>query len=101
MGPPASQPLLSARRPHKPHASPQCRHTTPLVSGSGCCMQVCQTHFLKMLSRPQAREVASRDDAVMWLWRAHNEVGASAHELGEGVWGPPAWCLKVCLGVLT
>jgi hypothetical protein len=41
--------------------------------------KVCQRHFTELVSRPAADAVAAsggRDAAVLWLWRAHNEVNA-------------------------
>lgn len=42
-------------------------------------LQVCQRHFVQLVSHSPALAVATRRDAVMWLWRAHNEVGAGQH----------------------
>lgn len=34
----------------------------------------CSEHFLELLKDEAAAAVQSRDDAVLWLWRAHNQV---------------------------
>lgn len=36
----------------------------------------CATHFVKMASKNRIFDTHSRDEAVLWLWRAHNEVNA-------------------------
>jgi len=36
--------------------------------------KVCQKHFTGLLARQEAADVESRNDVVMWLWRAHNEA---------------------------
>lgn len=34
----------------------------------------CAEHFMMMAERPDALDVTSRRDAVLWMWKAHNEV---------------------------
>ncbi|XP_055374073.1 sulfhydryl oxidase 1 isoform X2 [Condylostylus longicornis] len=34
----------------------------------------CSNHFQEMASRRKIWNVASKDDAILWLWSAHNEV---------------------------
>lgn len=36
----------------------------------------CVAHFLEMAARNGIFDVRSRDESVLWLWRAHNEVNA-------------------------
>ena len=36
----------------------------------------CSQHFLEMSSRKKMYEVKSKDENILWLWRAHNEVNA-------------------------
>lgn len=36
----------------------------------------CAAHFVEMASRNGIFDVRSRDEGVLWLWRAHNEVNA-------------------------
>lgn len=36
----------------------------------------CASHFLTMASKSRMFDVRSRDEAVLWLWRAHNQVNA-------------------------
>lgn len=36
----------------------------------------CAAHFVEMAGRNKIFDVHSRDEAVLWLWRAHNEVNA-------------------------
>lgn len=36
----------------------------------------CAAHFMEMASRNKIFDVHSKDEAVLWLWRAHNEVNA-------------------------
>ncbi|XP_014474182.1 PREDICTED: sulfhydryl oxidase 2-like [Dinoponera quadriceps] len=36
----------------------------------------CAAHFVEMAARNGIFDVRSRDEAVIWLWRAHNEVNA-------------------------
>lgn len=40
----------------------------------GC--QECSRHFQDMAAKPGFAEVRGADDAVLWLWRAHNEANA-------------------------
>lgn len=35
----------------------------------------CSKHFTARISKPDAGEVATRRDAVLWIWGVHNEVG--------------------------
>lgn len=36
----------------------------------------CRTNFLTALDTPGATAVATKNDAIEWLWRAHNDVNA-------------------------
>eukprot|EP00951_Prasinocladus_malaysianus_P049211 scaffold667191_cov64-Prasinocladus_malaysianus.AAC.1 len=36
----------------------------------------CAKHFTQRIEQSDADEVATRRDAVLWIWRVHNEVGA-------------------------
>ncbi|XP_032671130.1 sulfhydryl oxidase 1-like [Odontomachus brunneus] len=36
----------------------------------------CATHFVEMAARNGIFDVRSKDESVLWLWRAHNEVNA-------------------------
>lgn len=36
----------------------------------------CAAHFLEMAGRNKIFDVRTKDEAVLWLWRAHNEVNA-------------------------
>lgn len=36
----------------------------------------CRSHFLEQLNQPEAAVLQTRDDAVVWLWQAHNRVNA-------------------------
>lgn len=41
----------------------------------------CREHFMKMAEMNQLEEVKDRNEAVLWLWKAHNEVNARlAHD---------------------
>ena len=37
--------------------------------------ETCQSHFAEVLAAPAAAAVRRRDDAVLWLWTVHNQVG--------------------------
>ena len=37
--------------------------------------ETCQSHIAEVLAAPAAAAVRSRDDAVLWLWTVHNQVG--------------------------
>ena len=34
----------------------------------------CANHFVEMTEQPDAESVRSRRDAVVWMWKAHNQV---------------------------
>ena len=55
----------------------------------------CANHFTEMASETAARAVMSRRHAVLWAWRAHNEVGPPCHSLQAlfGLLFPPKECL--------
>ncbi|XP_029163854.1 sulfhydryl oxidase 2-like isoform X2 [Nylanderia fulva] len=36
----------------------------------------CAAHFVEMASKNKIFDTRSRDEAILWLWRAHNEVNA-------------------------
>lgn len=38
------------------------------------CLLVFRKHFERVTSSSEAAAVASQRDAVLWVWRAHNEV---------------------------
>jgi len=42
--------------------------------------EVCRTHFLEMTDRAPFKSVRTHNDAVLWLWQAHNEVNARLAE---------------------
>eukprot|EP00891_Asterochloris_glomerata_P002704 jgi/Astpho2/2704/Aster-00890 len=52
----------------------------------------CAEHFMMMAERPDALDVTSRRDAVLWMWKAHNEVNARlARQEKLSVQGDPAF----------
>mmetsp|Transcript_25568 Transcript_25568/g.65847 ORF Transcript_25568/g.65847 Transcript_25568/m.65847 type:complete len:559 (-) Transcript_25568:302-1978(-) len=68
----------------------------------------CSKHFTARISKPDAGEVATRRDAVLWIWGVHNEVNARLAKeegrLGTGdplfpksLW-PPAELCPACHG---
>ena len=38
----------------------------------------CAEHFTAMATAPDALAVQSQREAVLWIWQAHNQVGACA-----------------------
>ena len=34
----------------------------------------CANHFVEMTEHPEAESIKSRRDAVLWMWKAHNQV---------------------------
>ena len=38
----------------------------------------CANHFIEMTEQAEAESVRSRRDAVLWMWKAHNQVQLGA-----------------------
>ena len=45
----------------------------------------CAKHFTEMASTPEALAVSSHREAVLWMWRAHNQ--ASTYTITDSVLG--------------
>ena len=54
----------------------------------GC--EECAKNFLKALDKDEVKQLHSKEELVMWLWRTHNKVNArlSEEELAEGTADP-------------
>ena len=39
----------------------------------------CANHFVTMTEQPDAESVTSKRDAVLWMWKAHNQVQHAQH----------------------
>ncbi|KAL3143049.1 hypothetical protein ABBQ38_003324 [Trebouxia sp. C0009 RCD-2024] len=52
----------------------------------------CANHFVTMTEQPDAESVTTRRDAVLWMWKAHNQVNARLERQEEdGKDGDPAF----------
>lgn len=52
----------------------------------------CANHFIEMTEQAEAEGVRSRRDAVLWMWKAHNQVnGRLEKQEEEGKDGDPAF----------
>lgn len=52
----------------------------------------CADHFVEMTEQPEAESVSSRRDAVLWMWKAHNQVnGRLQKQEKDGKDGDPAF----------
>mmetsp|Transcript_19185 Transcript_19185/g.33049 ORF Transcript_19185/g.33049 Transcript_19185/m.33049 type:complete len:662 (-) Transcript_19185:545-2530(-) len=67
---------------------------------------VCQEHFSQVIARPELDQLKTPKDAVLWVWRTHNEVNSRLAGVevvdGERTSGDPAYpkvqwpSIKVC-----
>jgi len=69
----------------RPHAGLAAVHG--YVEGFFACEE-CRLHFIDMAENMAWRKVATDDDAILWLWRAHNAVNRRL--AGDSI-EDPAW----------